>query len=74
MLTFYGVGGVGKTRLSRELETRYLAAPGDRVERLSHRVDFEAGSATDIANEFVRRYADTRLWSWSCVGRPWPSS
>jgi hypothetical protein len=47
VLVFYGFGGIGKTRLSRELERRYHHDAPDDESRLSFRVDFDTGNATD---------------------------
>ncbi|WP_143175591.1 hypothetical protein [Cryptosporangium aurantiacum] len=45
---FYGLGGIGKSRLSRELESRLHRERPESVERLSFRHDFDSGQASDI--------------------------
>lgn len=52
VLVYYGMGGVGKTRLSLELERRFHhehphSAPPDRV-KLAHRVDFDVTPPSDL--------------------------
>lgn len=42
-LVFFGMGGVGKTRLSKELEDRFAAGSDENEERTSFRVNFEDG-------------------------------
>ncbi|MGH3694337.1 MAG: hypothetical protein ACRDRX_10215 [Pseudonocardiaceae bacterium] len=56
VLTFYGVGGIGKTTLSHELERRFLAdaqAEG-RDDVVSIRVDVSEDGATDIEGLLLR--------------------
>lgn len=56
VLTFYGVGGIGKTTLSHELERRLLAdaqAEG-RDDVVSVRVDVSEDGATDIEGLLLR--------------------
>ncbi|MFJ9950277.1 hypothetical protein [Kitasatospora sp. NPDC091207] len=52
VLTFYGVGGIGKTTLSHELERRLLAdaAAGDRDDVVAVRLDVSEDGACDIEN------------------------
>lgn len=50
ILTFYGYGGIGKTRLSCEVERRFLERPppdGTDRRRATVRVDFSEPSARD---------------------------
>lgn len=48
VLTFYGFGGIGKSRLSRELQARYHADVPDGDKRLSFRLDFDSGNSLDL--------------------------
>ncbi len=48
VLVFFGMGGVGKTRLSREMEDRFTAGCDTNEEHVSFRVDFEGGGSSDL--------------------------
>ncbi len=48
ILVFFGIGGVGKTRLSRELENRFVAGKESSEDRVSFRVDFDAGGSSGL--------------------------
>lgn len=56
VLTFYGVGGIGKTALSQELERRLLAGAGSegRDDVVSVRIDISEEGACDIENLLLR--------------------
>lgn len=47
VLAFYGHGGIGKSRLSRELEQEFLAGGSKQLRRAAVRVDFSEPSARD---------------------------
>ncbi|KRV46936.1 hypothetical protein AQ490_09190 [Wenjunlia vitaminophila] len=61
VLTFYGVGGIGKTTLSHELERRLLAGEGlddvaneEQSEAVSVRIDVSEEGASDLENLLLR--------------------
>ncbi|MFK4108229.1 hypothetical protein [Streptomyces sp. NPDC002176] len=56
VLTFYGVGGIGKTTLSQELERRLLAEADaeDRHDVVSVRIDVSEDGACDIEGLLLR--------------------
>jgi hypothetical protein len=68
VLMYYGLGGIGKSRLSRELQVRYRSNLPDSEERLTFRVNFDSGEASD--------YEGILLGLRACLGtfRPvWPA-
>src|SRR5437868_1313072 len=70
VLTFYGVGGIGKTTLSQELERRLLAgaqAEG-RDDIIAGRIDLSEDGATDIENLLLRLRA-----ALGQLGPRWPA-
>lgn len=70
VLTFYGVGGIGKTTLSHELERRFLAdaqAEG-HDDAVSVRVDVAEEGATDIETLLLRLRAGLGQ-----LGDRWPA-
>ncbi|MFF7153405.1 tol-pal system YbgF family protein [Streptomyces sp. NPDC008139] len=64
VLTFYGVGGIGKTTLSHELERRFLADS----DALSVRVDLSEDGACDIESLLLRLRAGLGR-----LGSRWPA-
>jgi hypothetical protein len=68
VLVFYGMGGVGKTRLSKELARRYDESPSDTEQRASFRVDFDDGGASDL--ESVLLTIRATLGGWKSA---WPA-
>ena len=56
VLVFHGMGGVGKSELSRELEQRFLAGEigAKAAERASVRIDFERPDALDAEEILLR--------------------
>jgi hypothetical protein len=48
VLAFYGVGGIGKTQLSRVLEDEYLIDADEDLTNLSFRIEFEADVAVNV--------------------------
>jgi tetratricopeptide (TPR) repeat protein len=70
VLTFYGVGGIGKTTLSHELERRFLAeaeAEG-RDDAISVRIDLSEDGAHDIETLLLRLRA-----GFGQLGSVWPA-
>jgi tetratricopeptide (TPR) repeat protein len=56
VLTYYGVGGIGKSTLSRELENRYLRRDDgrEREDRATVRIDFAEPTAFDPESYVLR--------------------
>ncbi|MFF1902816.1 tetratricopeptide repeat protein [Kitasatospora sp. NPDC058218] len=70
VLTLYGVGGIGKTTLSHELERRLLAdaTAGDRDDVVAVRVDLSEDGACDIESLLLRLRAGLGQ-----LGSHWPA-
>ncbi|WP_432178496.1 hypothetical protein [Streptomyces sp. NBC_00063] len=70
VLTFYGVGGIGKTTLSQELERRLLAEAkaDDRDDVVSVRIDVSEDGACDIEGLLLRLRAGLGQ-----LGSRWPA-
>ncbi|MFD8938534.1 hypothetical protein ACFV0R_25340 [Streptomyces sp. NPDC059578] len=70
VLTFYGVGGIGKTTLSQELERRLLAeaAAEDRDDVASVRIDVSEDGACDLEGMLLRLRAGLGQ-----LGSRWPA-
>lgn len=70
VLTFYGVGGIGKTTLSHELERRLLAdaQSEDQKDVVSVRVDVSEEGASDIEGLLLRLRAGLGQ-----LGNRWPA-
>ncbi|MFJ1708399.1 hypothetical protein [Kitasatospora sp. NPDC088346] len=70
VLTLYGVGGIGKTTLSHELERRLLAdaADEDRDDAVTVRVDLSEDGACDIESLLLRLRAGLGQ-----LGSRWPA-
>ncbi|MGP3999395.1 hypothetical protein [Streptomyces sp. 8N706] len=70
VLTFYGVGGIGKTTLSHELERRLLAdaRTGNHDDVVSVRIDVSEGGASDIEGLLLRLRAGLGR-----LGNRWPA-
>ncbi|MBL1095736.1 tetratricopeptide repeat protein [Streptomyces coffeae] len=70
VLTFYGVGGIGKTTLSHELERRLLsdARAEGREDVVSIRVDVSEDGASDIESLLLRLRAGLGQ-----LGNRWPA-
>ena len=56
VLAYYGVGGIGKTTLSEELERRFTGPPGSATdsERAAIRFDFADSAAFDLESYVLR--------------------
>src|SRR5688500_13771327 len=56
VLAYYGVGGIGKTTLSQELERRLIdqAQEANRTDMTSVRIDLAEEGATDIESLLLR--------------------
>lgn len=56
VLVYYGVGGIGKTTLSEELESRFTAqaGTGKNRERAAIRFDFAESAAFDMESYVLR--------------------
>lgn len=70
LLAFYGVGGIGKTTLSHELERRFLAdgQAGGRGDVASVRFDLSEDGVTDIETVLLRLRAGLGR-----LGSRWPA-
>jgi hypothetical protein len=56
VLVYYGIGGIGKTTLSEELERRFTGPPGGQTdrERAAIRFDFAESAAFDMESYVLR--------------------
>lgn len=69
VLVFYGIGGIGKTELSRELEERFAAAQDRQHEHpIPIRLDFADTSALDLESCMLRLRA-----GFADLGPSWPA-
>lgn len=70
VLVYYGVGGIGKSALSQELERRYLeaAANGSEGSRAAIRIDFAEPTQTDPESYVLRIRAGL-----AHLARSWPA-
>lgn len=69
VLSYYGVGGIGKSTLSRELENRFVEpGSGGGVERAAIRVDFSESQALDPETYVLRLRA-----GMAQLARSWPA-
>ncbi len=68
ILVFYGMGGVGKTRLSKELGRRYAEPTDPAEQRAAFRVDFEDGGSGDLEGILLGIRAALGRWKGA-----WPA-
>lgn len=68
ILVFYGMGGVGKSRLSKELNRRYAEQTGPAEQRAAVRVDFEHGGSGDLEGILLGIRAALGRWKGA-----WPA-
>jgi hypothetical protein len=66
ILVYYGVGGIGKTTLSAELERRFLRE--DRKSRAAVRVDFAESASREVESYVLRLRA-----GMGHLARRWPA-
>nr|WP_157527725.1 hypothetical protein [Kibdelosporangium sp. MJ126-NF4]CEL16150.1 hypothetical protein [Kibdelosporangium sp. MJ126-NF4] len=62
VLAYYGMGGVGKTRLSKELDSRCETGVAQGQERATFRVDFDEGGASDLEGVLLGLRASLGRW------------
>lgn len=62
VLVYYGMGGVGKTRLSKELDSRYETGVEPGELRATFRVDFDEGGASDLEGILLGLRASLGRW------------
>lgn len=64
VLVYYGLGGIGKTTLSRQLEQRFVSEESEELgRRASIRVDFGEGGGFDLETFILRLRAGLALLS-----------
>lgn len=62
VLVFHGPGGIGKTRLSLELNDGYLATEFQDEQRACFRLDFDEGGSSDLEGLLLGLRATLGLW------------
>jgi hypothetical protein len=70
VLVYYGIGGIGKTALSKHLEQRFeeWSFPGEAPQRVAIRVDFDDNTSLDLESFVLRLRAGL-----AALGSKWPA-